>query len=53
MGAAFAMLVNFDRACGQFAAALHNCEPQIYAVLALLLVLGVLLFPPKDDPDQA
>lgn len=52
MDAAFAMLADIDRVCGRFAAALHNSEPQIYAILALLLALGVLLFPPKNDPDQ-
>lgn len=41
-----------DTLCGQFATALHNSEMQVYATLALLLVLGVLLFPPKNDPDQ-
>jgi hypothetical protein len=42
-----------DRFCGQFALALHHVELQIYAILALLLVLGILLFPPRNDPDQA
>jgi hypothetical protein len=41
-----------DQLCGQFATALHNSELQIYATLALILVLTALLFPPKDDPDQ-
>jgi hypothetical protein len=48
--------VNFlgqvDRICSQFATALHSSELQIYATLAVLLVFGVLLFPPKNDPDQ-
>jgi hypothetical protein len=47
------LLAELDRFCGQFALALHSAEPQIYAVLALLLVLGILLFPPRNDPDQA
>jgi hypothetical protein len=42
-----------DRFCGQFALALHNAELQVYAILTLLLVLGILLFPPRNDPDQA
>jgi hypothetical protein len=46
------MLAGVDRVCGQFATAMHNSELQIYATLTLLLVLGVLLFPPKNDPDQ-
>jgi hypothetical protein len=31
---------------------MHNSELHIYTTLTLLLVLGVLLFPPKNDPDQ-
>ena len=49
---AVSLLGQVDRICGQFATALHNSELQIYATLAVLLVLGVLLFPPKNDPDQ-
>jgi hypothetical protein len=46
------MLAEIDRFCGQIAAAIHASEPQIYATLALIVVLSALLFPPKDDPDQ-
>ena len=49
-GSLFAQL---DQFCGQVALALHNVELQVYAVLTVLLVLGFLLFPPRDDPDQA
>ena len=49
-GSLFAQL---DRFCDQFALALHNSELQVYTVLTLLLVLGILLFPPRNDPDQA
>jgi hypothetical protein len=52
MSAAVSMLAAVDRLCGQFATAMHNSELQIYATLALFLVLGVMLFPPKNDPDQ-
>jgi hypothetical protein len=41
-----------DRMCAQIAQALHNAEFQIYGTLALIIVMSVLLFPPKDDPDQ-
>lgn len=41
-----------DRVCGQFAAALQHSQLQLYTTLALVIVLTVLLFPPKDDPDQ-
>lgn len=53
MNGAMTVLANIDRVCGEFAAALHNSELQLYATLALLLLLGVALFPPKNDPDQA
>ena len=46
------MLAEIDRFCGQFAAAIHASELQLYAMLALIVVLSALLFPPKDDPDQ-
>jgi len=47
------LLDELDRFCGQFALALHNTELQVYAVLTLLLVPGILMFPPRNDPDQA
>jgi len=47
------LLGELDRFCGQFALALQNAELQVYVVLTLLLVLGILLFPPRNDPDQA
>jgi hypothetical protein len=52
MNAAVSMLTAVDRLCGQFATAMHHSELQIYATLTLLLILGVMLFPPKNDPDQ-
>ena len=52
MSATGSMLATVDRLCGQFATAMHNSELQIYATLTLLLIFGVLLFPPKNDPDQ-
>jgi len=47
------LFAEIDRICGQFALALHNSELQVYATLTLLLLLGILLFPPRNDPDQA
>jgi hypothetical protein len=47
------LFADLDRFCGHFALALHNAELQVYAVLTVLLVLGILLFPPRNDPDQA
>lgn len=46
------MLAEIDRFCGQIAAAIQGSELQLYATLALIVVLSALLFPPKDDPDQ-
>lgn len=46
------LLAAIDRVCGQFAAALHHSELQVYTMIALVVVLSALLFPPKDDPDQ-
>ena len=47
------LLAELDHICGQFALSLHNSELSVYAILTLLLVLGILLFPPRNDPDQA
>jgi hypothetical protein len=47
------LFTELDQFCGQLAFALHNVELQVYAVLTLLLVLGIVLFPPRNDPDQA
>ena len=52
VNASVSFLADVDRLCGQFATALHNAEWQVYATLTLLIVLGALLFPFKDDPDQ-
>lgn len=46
------MLAAIDRFCGQFATALQHSELQLYATIGLVIVLSVLLFPPKNDPDQ-
>jgi hypothetical protein len=47
-----ALLGRIDGVCGQFATALQHAQLQVYATIALIVVLSVLLFPPKDDPDQ-
>lgn len=52
MGDPATILVTFDRLCGQIALALQQSQAQIYAAIALAVVLGLLLFPTKDDPDQ-
>lgn len=45
------LLAAFDRLCGQFALALQQSQLKVYAIIALVIVLSVLLFP-KNDPDQ-
>lgn len=52
MGDAASAFLAFDRLCGQVAAVLAHSQPQIYTGIAMAVVLGLLLFPPKDDPDQ-
>jgi hypothetical protein len=52
MVTALSLLGQVDSLCATFATALHNAELQIYATLGVLLVLGVLLFPPRNDQDQ-
>lgn len=46
------VLGGLDRLCTQFAMALQGSELQIYTTLALMIVLSILLFPPRNDPDQ-
>jgi hypothetical protein len=46
------LLAELDRICSQFALALHNSELQVYATLTFLLLLGIVLFPPRNDPGQ-
>lgn len=46
------LLGRLDGICGQFATALQHAELQIYATIAVIVAVSVMLFPPKDDPDQ-
>jgi hypothetical protein len=52
MDQAQSLLANIDHVCSQFALALHNSEPYVYVALALAVLFGTLLFPPRNDPDQ-
>ena len=52
MGDPASILVVFDRLCSQIALALQQSQAHVYTAIALAVVLGLLLFPPKDDPDQ-
>lgn len=53
MNEAQSLFADIDRICGHFAFALHNSEPYVYATLTLVLLFVALLFPPRNDPDQA
>lgn len=48
--ASFLEIIN--RVCDEFATALQHSQAQIFTMIALVILLTVLLFPPKDDPDQ-
>ena len=52
MGDPASTFMAFDHLCAQVAAVLAHSQPQIYAGIAMAVVLGLLLFPPKNDPDQ-
>ena len=52
MDQAQSLLADIDRVCSQFALALHNSEPYVYAALAVAVLFGTLLFAPRNDPDQ-
>jgi hypothetical protein len=52
MSNSFSFLGDVDRLCGQIAAAMQASELQIYATLAVIIVLSFLIIPPKNDPDQ-
>ncbi len=52
MGDIFSTLAEIDRFCGQVSTAMHSEELRLYATLMLVVVLSILLFPPRDDLDQ-
>jgi hypothetical protein len=46
------LLAQFDGVCGQLASAIQGSQVQLYATLAVAVVVGFFAFPRKDDPDQ-
>jgi hypothetical protein len=52
MSQLLSLLVQFDGLCGQLATAIERSEPQLYAVLGLVVVAAFFAFPRKDDTDQ-
>jgi len=47
-----ATAISLDRLCEHVAAAIHSFEPQIYGAVLVAILVGYLIFPPKNDPDQ-
>jgi hypothetical protein len=47
------LIGQLDHLCQQIATGIQNSEMQIYATIAVILVASVLVFPPRNDPDQA
>jgi hypothetical protein len=52
MGDVFSILAEVDRFCSQVSTAIHSVELPFYTTLTLVVVLSVILFPPRDDLDQ-
>ena len=48
----FSVLAEVDRFCGQLSTAIHRVELPLYATLALVVIVSVIVFPPKDALDQ-
>jgi hypothetical protein len=52
MNQLLSILAQLDHFCGQLAAAIQGSQTQLYATLAVAVVVGFFAFPRKDDPDQ-
>ena len=52
MSQLLSLLAQVDHVCGQFAAAIQGAQTQLYAMLALAVVVAFFVAPRKDDPDQ-
>jgi hypothetical protein len=52
MSQLLSLLAQVDHFCGQFAAAILAGQTQLYAMLALVVVVAFFAVPRKDDPDQ-
>lgn len=52
MSEVISFLSGINHACGQFATALQHAQLHTYATIAVIVVLSVLLFPPRNDQDH-
>jgi hypothetical protein len=52
MGQFTSLLAKLDHVCGQFATAIQGAQTQLYAMVAIAVVLAFFAAPRKDDPDQ-
>lgn len=52
MSQLISLVAQLDHLCGQFAAAIQGSQTQLYAMLALAVVVAFFAAPRKDDPDQ-
>jgi len=46
------LLDHLDSFSSHLATAIESSQPQLYAILALVVVAAFLAFPRQDDPDQ-
>jgi hypothetical protein len=52
MSQLISLVVQLDHVCGQLATAIQGAQMQLYAMLALAVVVAFFAVPRKDDPDQ-
>jgi hypothetical protein len=52
IGALSAALISLDRICETLASAIQSSEPQSYGSIVVAVLFWLLMFPPKDDPDE-
>ena len=45
------ILYTLDRVCGRFAVALQQAGPQLYATIAIVVLVSALLLPRQGGPD--
>ncbi len=52
MSEPLSFIAQIDRLCQQIATAIQGSELQLYASLAVIVIVSFFAFPPKDDSDQ-
>ena len=48
----FSVVYEIDRICAKISMAIHASELEIYAATLALVAIALLIFPPRNDPDQ-